>query len=145
MQAPVDEPSKKEAPKRQTQKDKINCGKCGKEMTIKSYKYSHEKNCKGQLSERAVKAHTKPKAKPKPKIVTQVVSEVEELTPQLLLSAPVTNQVFKPQPKHQPPPPNPITSLQQHYQLLQNEYLKQKQDRYNKLCPNMFNAKPEKR
>ena len=37
----------KEKPKRQTQKDKINCGKCGKEMTIKSYKYSHEKNAKG--------------------------------------------------------------------------------------------------
>ena len=36
-----------EKPKRQTQKDKITCGKCGKEMTIKSYKYSHEKKAKG--------------------------------------------------------------------------------------------------
>ena len=33
----------KPKPKRQTQKDRINCPKCFKEMSVKSYKYSHEK------------------------------------------------------------------------------------------------------
>lgn len=125
----------KEKPKRQTQQDKITCGKCGKEMTIKSYKYSHEKNCKGQLSERAVKPHSKPKAKqtPKPKPVPIYEDEERENNP------PVKNQVFKAQPS------NPIPTLQQHYQLLQNEYIKQKQEKYNNLCQNMFKPKPKKR
>ena len=56
-------------PKRQTQKDKIQCPKCFKEMTVKSFRYSHEKNCGGQLSEKPVKPHSKakPKQQAKPK------------------------------------------------------------------------------
>ena len=57
----------KPKPKRQTQRDRIQCPKCLKEMTVKSFRYSHEKNCGGQLSEKPVKPHTKPKAKPKAK------------------------------------------------------------------------------
>lgn len=127
----------KEKPKRQTQKDKINCGKCGKEMTIKSYRYSHEKNCKGQLQDRAVKPHAKPRAKQAPKPVPVPVYEDEEDQP--TLSAPVKKQVFKAQPS------NPLPTLQQHYQLLQNEYIKQKQEKYNNLCQNMFKPKTKKR
>ena len=125
----------KEKPKRQTQKGKINCGKCGKEMTIKSYKYSHEKNCQGQLSERPVKPQTKPKAKqaPKPKPVPVYEEEEEQHIPQ---------QVIRQQP---PPIVNPITNIQQHYQLLQQQYLKQKQEKYNNLCQNMFKTKLKKR
>ena len=70
---PKEEKPKEEAPKpkRQTQKDKIQCPKCFKEMTVKSFRYSHEKNCGGQLSEKPVKPHIKPKEKqtPKPKPV----------------------------------------------------------------------------
>ena len=130
---------KETKPKRQTQKDKMNCPKCFKEVSIKTYKYTHEKKCKGQLSERAVKPHAKPRPKqaPKPKPVVQEVYEEEEDQPRL--SAPVQKQVFKPQPS------NPISSLQQHYQLLQNEYIKQKQDKYNTLCQNMFSSKSKKR
>ena len=137
----------KPKPKRQTQKDKINCGKCGKEMTIKSYKYSHEKNCQGQLSERPVKPHAKPKAKqaprsagvqstlPKPKAIPQPIYEEEE---EQHIPQAVTRQ--------QPPPiVNPLTNIQQHYQLLQQQYMKQKQEKYNNLCQNMFKAKPKKR
>ena len=129
----------KEKPKRQTQKDKINCGKCGKEMTIKSYKYSHEKNCQGQLSERPVKPQTKPKAKPQPKAIPQPIYEEEEEEQQKPLSKPVKNQILKPQPV------NPLTNIQQHYQLLHQQYIKEKQEKYNNLCQNMFKTKLTKR
>ena len=32
-------------------------------MSVKSYKYSHEQKCQGQLQDRPVKPHAKPKAK----------------------------------------------------------------------------------
>ena len=137
----------KEKPKRQTQKDKINCGKCGKEMTIKSYKYSHEKKCQGQLSERPVKKHTSPKPKakqaPKPKAIPQPIYEEEEAgrTPATSREAPPQTVI-----RQQPPPiVNPLTNIQQHYQLLQQQYMKQKQENYNNLCQNMFKTKLKKR
>ena len=40
---------------------------------------------------------------------------------------------------------NPISSIAQHYQLLQQQYMKQKQEKYNNLCSNMFKTKPKKR
>ena len=134
----------KEKPKRQTQKDKMNCPKCLKEVSIKTYKYSHEKNCQGQLSERPVKPHAKPKAKqpPKPKPVP-VYEEEEEAR-----RCPATSREAMPQAviRQQPPPVvNPLTNIQQHYQLLQQQYMKQKQEKYNNLCQNMFKAKPKKR
>ena len=47
----------------------ITCPKCNKSMKMKSFRYSHEQNCKGNLSERPVKKHTNPRPKqtPKPK------------------------------------------------------------------------------
>ena len=41
---PKEEEPKKEKPKRQTQKDRIQCPKCLKEVSLKTYRYSHEKN-----------------------------------------------------------------------------------------------------
>ena len=91
----VNEPPKevkeevKEQPKRQTQKDRINCPRCFKEMSVKSYKYSHEQKCQGKLSEKPVKPHAKPKAKqtPKPKPTPKPPPEIyysddEEEVPQ---------------------------------------------------------------
>ena len=79
----------KEQPKRQTQKDRINCPRCFKEMSVKSYKYSHEQKCQGKLSEKPVKPHAKPKAKqtPKPKPTPKPPPEIyysddEEEVPQ---------------------------------------------------------------
>ena len=46
-------------PKRQTQKDRIQCPKCLKEVSLKTYRYSHEKNCGGQLSEKPVSQTTR--------------------------------------------------------------------------------------
>ena len=38
-----EEEVKEEKPKRQTQKDRIQCPKCFKEMSVKSYRYTHAK------------------------------------------------------------------------------------------------------
>ena len=136
-------------PKRLTQKDKIQCPKCSKVMTIKSFRYSHEKNCQGQITERPVKPQSKPKTKPKPKPMPHPVQD-EEPPHQI---PPWKN---KPTPV-QPVQPHaqgasaglqsnlPINSLAQHYALLQQEYIKQKQEKYNSLCKNMFATKAKKR
>ena len=133
-------------PKRQTQKDRISCPKCFKEMSVKSYKYTHQQNCQGQLSEKPVKKHTNPRPKqtPKPKPVKpppQVYysDEEEEVATQTPLSKPVRNQILKPQPL------NPQTALSQHYQLLQQQLMKQKQEKMNSLCQNMFSSKTKKK
>ena len=63
----VKEEVKEAKPKRQTQRDRIQCPKCLKEVSLKTYRYSHEKICGGQLSEKPVKPHTNPKAKQTPK------------------------------------------------------------------------------
>ena len=63
----VKEEVKEAKPKRQTQKDRIQCPKCLKEVSLKTYRYSHEKICGGQLSEKPVKPHTKAKQTPKTK------------------------------------------------------------------------------
>ena len=131
----------KEQPKRQTQKDRINCPRCFKEMSVKSYKYTHQQNCQGQLSEKPVKKHTNPRPKetPKPKVQKPTpevyYSDEEEEVPQQPL-------IRKKQP---PQPTNPTTALAQHYQLLQQQVIKQKQEKYNNLCMNMFSSKTKKR
>ena len=137
-------------------KDKMTtCQKCGKYMLLKSYRYKHEKTCQGSIEGRPIRA----KAKPKPKPQTQATSEtrVREATsetrvpvfedddddkeniPPTKLSAPIKNQIIKPQPI------NPLMNIQNHYQLLHQEYIKQKQEKYNNLCQNMFKSKPKKR
>ena len=128
----------KPKPKRQTQKDRINCPKCFKEMSVKSYKYSHEKKCGGKLSDKPVKPHAKPKAKqaPKPKPPPEIYySDDEDEVP--------TQPFIKK--KQLPQPINPTSALAQHYQLLQQAFIKQKQERYNSLCMNMFSTKTKKR
>ena len=136
--------AEKPKPKRQTQKDKMNCGKCGKEMTIKTYRYSHEKNCQGRLSERPVKPKAKPQPKAVPKPVREATSETrvpqpkyeeneqeEQTQPQ-----PVKFKLVKPEAKA-----NTLLDFQHHYQLLQQQYMKQIQEKYNNLCQNMFKTK----
>ena len=52
---PVIEPiteKKEETPKPETLQDKVRCPKCLREMTIKAFKYRHEKACQGKLSEK---------------------------------------------------------------------------------------------
>ena len=141
---PKPEPKKKEPPiaidqpvkQNVRQQDKlVKCPQCDKQMKLKSYRYKHELTCKGKLED----IPRKPKAMPKPKAQPIEQEEVEEvIQPKLKLTQPVSNQVFKPQ------TPN-LVDFASHYQLLQNQYLQQKKDKYNNLCQNMFSSKSKKR
>ena len=105
-------------------------------MKLKSYRYKHELTCKGKLED----IPRKPKAMPKPKAQPiEHEEEIEEVVmqPKPKLTQPVSNQILKPS--------NPLTDFASHYQLLQNQYLQQKKEKYNNLCQNMFVSRSKKR
>ena len=112
-------------------------------MTVKAFKYRHEKACQGQLSEKAAKPHTKPKAKPKPKPEQKVMSEQRILIQEHEeISEQQTPKIETPQQKQQQlPPSNPLMS---HYQSLQQQYMQQKQERFNNLFEGMVNGSRKK-
>ena len=126
----------KEQPKEETAKVKahdrmVRCEKCNKEMKYKNYRYGHQQRCVGGIENRPVKPHTKARAKP---IIKQVeVYEVEEPKP-IKKQIPTMLQ-----------PSNPLTDITNHYQLLQNQYIQQKKEKYNNLCQSMFAPKSKKR
>ena len=117
----------------------VRCPKCNKEMKLKSLRYNHQQKCQGTLEQKPVKQFSKPRATPKPK--AQPIEEEEEeeiIQPKPKLTQPVSNQILKPQ------TPN-LVDFASHYQLLQNQYLQQKKEKYNNLCQNMFSSKSKKR
>ena len=140
----------KEEPKQETKPAKaqdklVRCPKCNKEMKLKSYRYGHEKTCGGTLEQKPVKPFSKPRAKPKAQpIVKEVyeeeveVEEIQQPKPKPKLTQEVKNQILKPQ------SPN-LVDFASHYQLLQNQFIQQKKEKYNSLCQNMFSSKSKKR
>ena len=113
----------------------VRCPKCNKEMKYKNFRYGHQQKCQGGIENKPVKPHTKARAKP---IIKQV--EVNEQ----LQEAP--KQTIKQQtPQQQSQPSNPLMDITNHYQLLQNQYIQQKKEKYNNLCQNMFAPKSKKR
>ena len=129
----------KEQPKEETTKVKaqdkmVRCPKCNKEMKYKNFRYGHQQKCQGGIENKPVKPHTKARAKP---ILKQV--EVNE--------QPQEEQKPEPKPviKQQSQPSNPLTDITNHYQLLQNQYIQQKKEKYNNLCQSMFAPKSRKR
>ena len=74
----------------------------------------------------------KPQAKPKAK----------QLPQSRLITRPVAEKPTPPEPVVER---NPVYDVRQHYQILQNEYIKQKQEKYSNLCQSMFNSKVKKR
>ena len=114
----------------------VRCPKCNKEMKYKNFRYGHQQKCQGGIENKPVKPHTKARAKP---IIKQV--EVNE--------QPQEEQQPEPKPaiKQQIPqqPSNPLTDITNHYQLLQNQYIQQKKEKYNNLCQSMFAPKSKKR
>ena len=117
--------------------DIVQCPDCSRSMTYKNLRYSH--TCSTEPKPVKPQANPKGKAKPKPvKPPPEIYysDEEEEYKP---LSKPVRNQVLKPQPL------NPQTALSQHYQLLQQQMMKHKQEKMNTLCQNMFSSKTKKR
>ena len=138
VEAKEEPPKPKPKPKPKAS-DIVPCPDWNKSMTYKNLRYSH----KCSPEPKPVKPQAKPKAKqqPKPKVQkpppeVYYSDDEEEHKP---LSKPVKNQILKPQPI------NPTTALAQHYQLLQQAFIKQKQERYNNLCKNMFSSKSKKR
>ena len=129
----------KEQPKEETTKVKaqdrmVRCPKCNKEMKYKNFRYGHQQRCQGGIENKPVKPHTKARAKP---IIKQVEVEVNQ-QPQ---------EAPKPVIKQQIPqqPTNPLTDITNHYQLLKNQYIQQKKEKYNNLCQSMFAPKSKKR
>ena len=114
----------------------VRCPKCNKEMKYENFRYGHQQKCQGGIENKPVKPHTKARAKP---IIKQV--EVNE--------QPQEEQQPEPKPviKQQVPqqPSNPLMDITNHYQLLQNQYIQQKKEKYNNLCQNMFAPKSKKR
>ena len=102
-------------------------------MKLKSYRYKHELSCKGKLED----IPKKPKAMPKPK-AQPIIKEVKEVQ-QPKLTAPVSNQILQPQPRI------PLSDITNHYQVLHQQYIQQKKEKYDALCKNMFSTKSKKR
>ena len=153
---PLDQPVKQNV----RQQDKlVKCPRCSRQMKLKSYRYKPELTCKGKLEDipRKPKAMPKPKAQPieQDEEIEEVIQQQKpKLTPpkgversndvKLTefhklrdLTQPVSNQILKPS--------NPLTDFASHYQLLQNQYLQQKKEKYNNLCQNMFVSRSKKR
>ena len=127
----------KEQPKEETtnvkaQDKMVRCPKCNKEMKYKNFRYGHQQKCQGGIENKPVKPHTKARAKP---IIKQVeVNEQPQEAPKQTIKQQIPQQ-----------PSNPLTDITNHYQLLQNQYIQQKKEKYNNLCQNMFAPKSKKR
>ena len=92
---------------------------------LQSFRYSREGNCKGQLTDRPVKKEANPK--PTAKKVVLVANDEEAVSkPQRQATQKTTMSS------------NPLNQLALYYQMIQNEFIKQKQEKYNSLCRNMF-------
>ena len=142
---PKPELKKKEAPiaLEQTQKtnvrqqDKlVKCPKCDKQMKLKSYRFKHKLSCKGRLEDIPKKPKAMPKLKAQPIQEVQQREALPSGTPKL--TQPVQNQILKPQPR------NPLSDITNHYQLLHQQYIQQKKEKYDALCKNMFSTKSKK-
>ena len=123
--------------------DIVQCPDCSRSMTYKNLRYSHKcfpepPPVKKQANPKG-KAKTKPKQPPKPPPEVYYSDSEEEDKENRPLSKPVRNQILKPQPV------NPATALAQQYQILQQQMMQQKQERYNKICQGMFAPRMKKR
>ena len=110
----------------------VRCPKCNREMKYKNFRYGHQQRCQGGIENKPVKPHTKARAKP---IIKQVeVNEQPQEAPKPVIKQQIPQQ-----------PSNPLTDITNHYQLLQNQYIQQKREKYNNLCQSMFAPKSKKR
>ena len=122
-------------------KDKmVTCPKCGKTMQLRNYRYKREKTCSGAIENKPIKPKAKPKARTE--TIKEEVEAPRELPP--WKQKPTMNVVLE-NSSRSSTAVNPLNSLANHYQLLQQECIKQKQEKYNSLCKGMFSAKPKKR
>ena len=123
--------------------DLVFCPDCNRQMTYKNLRYSHK--CSPEPPPVKKQANPKGKPKAKPKVVSKpppevYYSESEEEEEEVL--QPVTKKKIKQQVSQ---PVNPVSTLAQQYQLLQQQMMQQKQERYNKICQGMFAPRTKKR
>ena len=127
----------------------ITCPKCNKTMKTKSFGYNHEKICQGNLTDRPVKPKAKPKPKPEP-IVEEALppkpSEINSTQSSIKPTLDGASRAFATQSeKPTPQPIHQINSLMSHYQLLQQQYMQQKQERFNNVFQGMVSGSRKKR
>ena len=138
--------------------DIVKCDKCDKSMSYKNLRYSH--NCDPKPVKK--QANPKPKTKPKQAPERKASRSIRKPPPSVYYSDSSSEEEViirrkkKPQPQ-QPPstPSNPFNDvrneprmlhdLTNHYQLLHQQMLQQKQERYNNLCKNIFAPRVKKR
>ena len=137
-QEQTEEPPKPKPKPKPKASDIVQCPDCFRSMTYKNLRYSHKCSPEPPPVKKQAKLKAKQTAKPKPKPPPQIYYSDEEEEEYKPLSKPVRNQVLKPQPI------NPTTALAQHYQLLQQQHINQKKEKYNNLCQNMFSSKTKK-
>ena len=107
--------------------DIVQCPDCSRSMTYKNLRYSHKCSPEPPPVKKQAKPKAKQTAKPKPKPPPQIYysSDEEEHPTQPLIKKkePVPVQ-----------PINPVDAMAQHYLVLQQQFIKQKQEKYNSLC-----------
>ena len=149
---PVEE-VKEEVKETKADSKQVQCPKCSKYMSLKNFRYRHEKLCTTEPKPVKPQANPKGKSKPKPKPKPQpIVEESEEEEEEEVITKPKLTQPDK---KQILKPTNPLADARQslasirditnHYQLLQQQYIQQKQAKYQNLCQSMFSSKPKKR
>ena len=136
-QEQTEEPKPKPKPKPKPS-DLVFCPDCSRQMTYKNLQYSHK--CSPEPP--PVKKQANPKSKAKPN------AKPAKPPPEVYYSESEEEEMLQPAIKKkvkQPQPVNPTPSLVQQYQLLQQQMMQQKQERYNKICQGMFAPRTKKR
>ena len=120
---PVEE-VKEEVKETKADAKQVQCPKCSKYMSLKNFRYRHEKLC--TTEPKPVKPQAKPKGKSKPKpIIKQVEVNEQPQEEQQSKPKPVIKQQI---PQQQSQPSNPLMDITNHYQLLQNQFIQQKKE-----------------
>ena len=104
----------------------VRCPKCNKEMKYKNLDTVINKDVKVVLKTN--------QSNPIQVEVNEQPQEVQQQEPKPVIKQQIPQQ-----------PTNPLIDITNHYQLLQNQYIQQKKEKYNNLCQNMFAPKSKKR
>ena len=137
---PTPTPKPKPKPK---PNDLVFCPDCSRQMTYKNLRYSHKCSPEPPPAKKQTNPRPKAKQQPKPK-------QVPKPPPEIYYSEsddddePPQQPVIKKQ-KQPAQPPNPLMDITNHYALLQQQFIQQKQERYNKICQGMFAPRVKKR
>ena len=139
-----EEPKIKAKPKPKAS-DIVPCPDCNKNMTYKNLRYSHK--CSPEPPPVKKQSNPKGKAKPKAKAPPKPPPEVYYTDSEESEEEEQQQYVRKKQlaPKAKQPSISPATALAQHYQLLQQQMIKQKQEKYNNLCQSIFSSRGKRR